>query len=237
MSEQQDPTATTTTTQETRQSACPHPEAVGERWGDPISEERQAELQGYLHAWIAPNANHGEHEGPFARVTLTGADVSWLAGRKRPEEYGLVPSLPLEYVYLRDAHLEGAYLREAHLEHADLGEAHLERAYLGGAHLEHADLVKAHLGRASLREAHVERASLSEAHLEQVILSGAHLKGTYLNGANLKEASLRQAHLEGGQSQWGASGESQPERRCLRRSDRSQRGSAWFEVQGSRTRG
>jgi hypothetical protein len=26
-------------------SACPHPEAVGKRWGEPISEERQAELQ------------------------------------------------------------------------------------------------------------------------------------------------------------------------------------------------
>ena len=25
-------------------SACPHPEAVGKRWGDPISEERQAQL-------------------------------------------------------------------------------------------------------------------------------------------------------------------------------------------------
>jgi hypothetical protein len=28
--------------QQTR-SACPHPEAVGKRWGDPISEVRQAE--------------------------------------------------------------------------------------------------------------------------------------------------------------------------------------------------
>jgi hypothetical protein len=32
-------------------SACPHPEAVGTRWGDPISAERQAELEGYLDRW------------------------------------------------------------------------------------------------------------------------------------------------------------------------------------------
>ncbi len=26
-------------------SPCPHPEAVGTRWGDPIGEERQADLK------------------------------------------------------------------------------------------------------------------------------------------------------------------------------------------------
>src|ERR1044071_1285219 len=69
-------------------SACPHPEAVGTRWGDPISEERQAELQGYLDRWEA-ETDHGERKGPFDLgasrtgiphgVPLTGADVSWLA--------------------------------------------------------------------------------------------------------------------------------------------------------------
>jgi hypothetical protein len=29
--------------------ACPHPEAVGMRWGDPISAERQAEPQAVVH--------------------------------------------------------------------------------------------------------------------------------------------------------------------------------------------
>ena len=35
-----------------KKSACPHPEAVGTRWGDPISEERQAELLSYLNRWV-----------------------------------------------------------------------------------------------------------------------------------------------------------------------------------------
>jgi hypothetical protein len=30
----------------TTASACPHPEAVGKRWGDLISPEQQAELRG-----------------------------------------------------------------------------------------------------------------------------------------------------------------------------------------------
>jgi hypothetical protein len=36
-----------------RRVACPHAEAVGVRWGDPISEERQRELQFELDAWAA----------------------------------------------------------------------------------------------------------------------------------------------------------------------------------------
>lgn len=45
-------------------SACLHPEAVGKRWGDLISEERQAKLQGYLDRW-AEETDHGERKGPF----------------------------------------------------------------------------------------------------------------------------------------------------------------------------
>jgi hypothetical protein len=66
-------------------SACLHPEAVDTRWGDPISKERQAELQGYLDRWEA-ETNHGERKGPFAGTRLNGADVFWLATRapRRP---------------------------------------------------------------------------------------------------------------------------------------------------------
>src|SRR5260221_11372319 len=57
-------------------------ETTGDRWGDPISEERQAELQDYLDRWQAETeAEHGERKGPFAGVPLTGADVFYLAAR------------------------------------------------------------------------------------------------------------------------------------------------------------
>jgi hypothetical protein len=43
-------------------SVCPHPEAVGTRWGDPISAERQADLLGYLDRRVA-ETDHGECMG------------------------------------------------------------------------------------------------------------------------------------------------------------------------------
>lgn len=68
-------------------------ETTGDRWGDPISEERQAELQGYLDRWQTGN-DHGARTGPFdraglsdeeqERIKLTGADVFWLAERTWP---------------------------------------------------------------------------------------------------------------------------------------------------------
>src|SRR5262245_32609216 len=115
-------------------STCPHPEAVGKRWGDLISEERQRELQGYLDRWTQ-EGDHGERKGPFdftgrsdevhERLHLTGADVSWLAEQKGYDKFGWVPAL----------HLEAASLNGAHLEQADLTGAHLEQAHLNGAHL------------------------------------------------------------------------------------------------------
>ncbi len=46
-------------------SACPHPGAVGERWGDQINEFREKELQRYLGDW-AEEMDHGKRKGPFA---------------------------------------------------------------------------------------------------------------------------------------------------------------------------
>ncbi len=90
------------------------------KWGDPISEERQAELQGFLDAWNAPGADHGERKGPFdrtrlsdeeqRRLPLTAAEVFWLAERVRPYELGPLLDLHLEGAYLFGASLEGAYL-------------------------------------------------------------------------------------------------------------------------------
>lgn len=92
--------------------ACPHPDAVGKRWCDPIPSERQAELQGYLDRWQA-ETDHGERKGPFAGeriylgVRLTGADMAWLAEQSGRGTLGSVPNLHLEGANLGGAHLEG----------------------------------------------------------------------------------------------------------------------------------
>src|SRR5690348_14741229 len=163
-------------------SACPHPEAVGTRWGDPISEERQAELQGYLDRW-ATETDHGERKGPFDKepgevfgVALTGADASWLEKQSGHDEFGQAPSLHLEGTDLSYAHLEGSALPEAYLERAILLRANLERANLIGAHLEGADLREAHLENA-MAVAHLEGADLRLAYLENAFLGGARLEG------------------------------------------------------------
>jgi hypothetical protein len=102
-------------------SACPHPEEIGKRWGDPISDERQAELQGILDAWNAPDAEHGERQGPFDNgprqwsggVRLSGAEVFWLAERVRSPDIGFpgpVPTLHLEGTDLSYTHLETLYV-------------------------------------------------------------------------------------------------------------------------------
>ncbi len=117
-------------------SACPHPEAVGTRWGDPISEERQVELQGYLDRWAA-EADHRARIGPFDKlmpgdvfgVSLTGADAFWLANQTR-DVSGHAPSLRLDGANFHSAHLEGANLNAAHLEGVFLSRAHLEGANL-----------------------------------------------------------------------------------------------------------
>jgi hypothetical protein len=104
------------------------------KWGDPISPERQAELQQRLDQWRG-ETDHGERKGPFdggpdeRGMLLTGADVCWLADQSGRNEVGRVPDLHLEEANLNLAHLEGANLSEAHLEDAYLREAHLETLY------------------------------------------------------------------------------------------------------------
>jgi Pentapeptide repeats (8 copies) len=105
------------------------------KWGDPISSERQAELQGYLDRWQA-EADHGDRNGPFAQVQLTGADVYWLAKRSRRNRRGRLSHLHLEGADLCGAHLEKADLRGAMLVGADLRDACLEGADLRDACLE-----------------------------------------------------------------------------------------------------
>jgi hypothetical protein len=93
---------------------CGHPDAVGKRWGDPISAERQAELQAILDAWDA-ESNHDERKGAFDSAglsdgeqqlrKLSGSDIYWLAERVRSGERALT-----------NLHLVGADLPTAHLE-------------------------------------------------------------------------------------------------------------------------
>jgi hypothetical protein len=75
---------------------------IGFAWGDDISEERQRELNAILATWEA-EADRGDRKRPFdvrgvalwsrdgdaswiqfkrKDLTLTGADVSWLAARR-----------------------------------------------------------------------------------------------------------------------------------------------------------
>jgi len=201
-------------------SACPHPEAVGTRWGDPISEERQVELQGYLTRWAA-ETEHGRRKGPFHGVRLTGADVSSLADRARPPHVAIeptshmsanflaaiidetnveLPDLHLEGAKLDGAHLEGARLRGAHFEGADMSRARLEGATLAGAHMEGGRIDWANLENADLRAANLEGAlvfyaNLRFAHMDDAHVNGAHLIGAHLEGANLGGASLARADL------------------------------------------
>jgi hypothetical protein len=98
--------------QVTPQQATQAEPAPGNRWDDPISEERQAELQGYLDRWQA-ETDHGERRGPFDKspgelgVSLTGADVAWLADQSGRDRNGGVPNLHLEGARLNEAHLAG----------------------------------------------------------------------------------------------------------------------------------
>ncbi len=208
MSEQQSQQATTVV-KATTTSACPHPEAVGKRWGDRISAQRQAELQAFLDRW-EHEEDHGQRRGPFDvtwrdpyildislgdfedddaversnpefyKGRLTGADIYWLARQSRYRLMGGVPNL----------HLEGANLLRAHLEGAGLSNVHLEGANLTEAHLEGAILFKAHLQNALLPGTHVENATLSVANLEGADLRSAHLDGASLRGVWLNSKTL-----------------------------------------------
>ncbi|HEV2238193.1 MAG TPA: pentapeptide repeat-containing protein [Ktedonobacterales bacterium] len=164
-------------------------------YGQPITSERQAELQAILDAWDA-ETDHGERQGPFHGTALTGADASWLAEQSGRNEFGWVPNLHLEGAKLGEAHLERASLYEAHLERADLNHAHLEEANLAHAHLDGANLSTAHLEGAALYNTELEGANIVEAHLKGALFLGAYLKEADLSGADLERANLYAAHLE-----------------------------------------
>jgi uncharacterized protein YjbI with pentapeptide repeats len=219
MSEQQ--SQATVTTGQSVTSACPHPEAVGMRWGDPISEERQAALETRLQQWKAQTGQVA-NGGPFAQVRLTGADVFWLVTRAHREIDGTslpggepvtntsftpaqstlqtvfefdFEALPIDENIRRAKHGSDLLRRSVHLEDADLTGAHLEGADLMGAHLEEAILHGAYLQEADLTAAHLEGAKLMGAHLQRTYLNASHLEGAHLDGAEAHGADLWGAYF------------------------------------------
>ena len=205
------------TEQPVTKSACPHPEAVGNRWGDPIGKERQAELQGYLDRWLA-ETDHGKKIGPYDRIRsagdeleqrliLTGADVFWIAEQSGSDNPIKASNMRLGGADLSHAHLEGAKLSKAHMDYvglqeaylngSDLSYAHLDGAWLMMAHLVSTNLSQVHLRGATLWSAHLENAELIDAHLERAEFDDAHLNGANLSGAHLEGTTLAAADLEG----------------------------------------
>ena len=179
-------------------------------WGATIDEKRKAELELMLRDW---DAEPSGRPGPFADVSLTGADVFWLAARalvRADRSIDEAETMLRSAIYARAKTLSIA-VPTLHLEKANLGNAHLERASLSKASLAGAHLYQAHLRSADLREAHLEGAILRWADLENALLEKAQLDGALLDGAKLQHANmpeiqavgayfssadLRDAHLE-----------------------------------------
>lgn len=59
-------------------SACPHPEAVGTRWGDPIRRGAEGGVAG-LYGLLGSGDGLRGADGPVDGEDLTGADEFWLA--------------------------------------------------------------------------------------------------------------------------------------------------------------
>jgi Pentapeptide repeats (8 copies) len=155
---------------------------VSGRWGDPISEERQQELDALLQQWEQLSAaEQTERKGPFAGVRLTGADVFYLAARVLSGPDGDRAAVEGQLRVAQD----DASLRRT----LDLSAVHLEDATLNEAHLAGTNLDAAHLAGAGLNEAHLEDAVLRTAHLEDAVLSAAHLEraGAYVHAVEPRE--------------------------------------------------
>lgn len=179
---------------------------TGIAWGDPISDERLAELKGMFERqkeWLA-QPNRSIEQSVFYQVPLTGADVFWLAvlalaEQKRGDLDKAVQLLrnhtESKPFGLANLHLEGASLTTANLEAACLSEAHLEQVDFSGAQTSRVNLLRARLKGASfwgnsLNEAFLAGAQLEDANLLLVQFEGANLTLAHLERANLTKASF-----------------------------------------------
>lgn len=204
---------------ETHAQPAPDEPPIGERWGEFPTTERRTELKQRMEAWEREQ-DHGNRPGPFAAVTLSGADIYWLAafmvgagdvsaGKQRLDE---VPPPSLTNLHLEEANLSGAQLQGAilsraqlkgvilygaQLQRANLCLAQLAGATLCVAQLQGADLSRTQLQGANLRQAQLEGADLSRTHLERAILYKAQLRRAILSEAQLERANLSEAQLQG----------------------------------------
>jgi uncharacterized protein YjbI with pentapeptide repeats len=153
--------------------------SVTNAYGQPITLNRQVELQGHITR---------NQIRPFVGVNLSGADVSWLL-----TSYAEAPPS-----------LEGAHLFAAHLARAALARVCLNRSILIRAHLEDADLSGANLVGADLTGAYLQRANLSGANLMGANLSVARLQGAVLEGVDLCGALLYGVRFDHGTRLAGA---------------------------------
>jgi uncharacterized protein YjbI with pentapeptide repeats len=188
-------------------------------WGDAIESTRFLELKQLHERWRHTDSGPS---GPFAGITLTGADVFWLAAqaltgaggdihaaerRLRTAQHDALlrvsldlSSLNLRSAVLSAADLQHAVLGRARLENVILGVAHLEGAFLGGAVLSGAFLDRAYVQDAFLNGADLRRTSLyatdlSRASLQEAALDDSILTRAVLDGANLNTAHLARADL------------------------------------------
>ena len=198
-----------------------------QRYGDPLSPERQAELQARLDTWAAAEAASANvivsGDSPEAAPPAEGTATSEASASEAPAseaeaepasapvaasaEPARRPASPFAGMRLTGADV--AWLADLdrnpknrtapnlHLEGADLRLAHLESADLRFAHLEGVELWRAHLEGAFLYGAHLEDASLDSAYLEGAGFFKAHLEGARLLEARLDGADLVETHLEG----------------------------------------
>jgi len=183
---------------------------AGNKWGDQISAERKAELQGYLDRWKTETMGSRILQGPFSapgrgigeerQIRLTGADAFWLAEQSGRDRDGAVPRLKLTYADLGFANLAGANLSRADLSgisfyHADLSHANLAGARLSNAHLSGANLSLANLTGANLFGAGLGSADLGGADLSRANLTWARLIGADLGSADLTKAKVTGANF------------------------------------------
>ena len=174
---------------------------TGDKWGDPISEDRQSmldDLEERQRTWAEqPEATRGDSPFADSQTHLTGADVFWLAKRAlalhlfdptgdvttdlAAAEKRLQHHTSLYSLNLSELHLEGADLRSAHLEGATLSLAWLEKALLRGAHLEGAFLGQAQLNDANLTAAWFDKTS----QLNEAVLTGVSLDQVTFDNTNL----------------------------------------------------
>ena len=160
---------------------------------------------------VAPDVRANAY--PFARMSLTRADVEWLLATHENGRGPVTWDDPTQRertgLDLRGADLQGVNLRGLPLarllgglagataEQIAAAAIHLERSDLREAQLQGADLRGARLDFARAEGARLELAQCVRAEMKQIDLRHAHLEGASLREAFMEKANLYEAHLEG----------------------------------------